>query len=276
MLINGLRDAQLNVADRGLAYGDGSFTTARVVRGKVQLQQAHIERLWSACQRLSITFPDIAILQSEIEMVAREIDQGILKVIITRGLGGRGYSSINCDNTTRIISVAQWPMQYTQWQHEGIRLGESQISLGINPLLAGMKHLNRLEQVLIRQQLDQHNAVNPLQIALDDLIVCDSAGYVVECCAANVFWRKGQHLFTPQLDWAGVSGVMRKYIMAYCDQQGWHCEAVRETVKTLADADEIFICNALLPVVPVRYFQHRQFSDFSATRQIQRFLDDSL
>ncbi len=276
MLINGLRDTQLNAADRGLAYGDGSFTTARVVRGKVQLQQAHIARLLLACQRLSITFPDTALLQSEIEMLAREIDQGVLKVMITRGLGGRGYSSVDCNNMTRIISAAQWPIQYTRWQQEGIRLGESQIPLGITPLLAGIKHLNRLEQVLIRRQLDQHNVAHPPKAALDDLLVCDGAGYLVECCAANLFWRKDNTLFTPKLDQAGVSGVMREHIMANCDRLGWHCELVRETVQTLINADEIFICNALLPVVPVRFFRDRHFSDFSATRQIQRFLDDSL
>ncbi|VTP66638.1 Aminodeoxychorismate lyase [Leclercia adecarboxylata] len=140
-------------------------------------------------KKLLIPFVAWAELQREMVELARGNERGVLKVIISRGSGGRGYSAANCLHPVRILSVSGYPAHYDGWRREGITLELSPVQLGRNPHLAGVKHLNRLEQVLIRTHLEQTDA--------DEALVLDSEGFVTECCAANLFWRNGKDVFTP-------------------------------------------------------------------------------
>ena len=184
-LINGAESETLAVNDRGVQFGDGCFTTARILRGQVQLLSAHLARLQTTCEKLFIPYDDWALLAQEMARLAQPHQDGVLKVIITRGAGGRGYSAAGCVNPTRILSVSPRPAHYLRWREEGISLSLSPVRLGRNPSLAGLKHLNRLEQVLIRSHLEQTDA--------DEALVLDSDGWLTECCAANVFWRCRSH-----------------------------------------------------------------------------------
>ncbi|MCW2485533.1 aminodeoxychorismate lyase [Candidatus Symbiopectobacterium sp. NZEC127] len=242
--INGQVQEQIAVADRGLQYGDGCFTTARVLEGKVVWLALHMARLRQDAERLLIPFAAWDTLQAEMERAAQGVEQGVVKAIVTRGSGGRGYSTLSCGEPTRIVMQTGYPAHYIEWRKQGITLGISPVTLGRNPRLAGIKHLNRLEQILIRQEMDAQ--------AVDDVVVLDTEGYLVECCAANLFWRKGCQVFTPDLSAAGVSGVARQQVMtrlAHCPD--YQLQVVREPVTTLADADEVLVCNALMPVLPV-------------------------
>lgn len=202
-LINGYKQESLAVSDRATQFGDGCFTTARVIDGKVSLLSAHIQRLHDACQRLMISCDFWPQLEQEMKTLAAEQQNGVLKVVISRGSGGRGYSTLNSGPATRILSVTAYPAHYDRLRNEGMTLALSPVRLGRNPHLAGIKHLNRLEQVLIRSHLEQTNA--------DEALVLDSEGWVTECCAANLFWRKGNVVYTPRLDQAGVNGIMRQF-----------------------------------------------------------------
>lgn len=259
-LINGLEQNTLAVNDRATQFGDGSFTTARIVEGRVQLLAAHIERLQQACERLSIRFNDWHVLAQEMAMLAVKQGHGVLKVIISRGPGGRGYSGSNCDSPTRILSTSAAPAHYTQWKQNGVKLALSPVTLGRNPYLAGIKHLNRLEQVLIRTHLEQTDA--------DEALVLDSDGWVTECCAANLFWRCGQDVYTPRLDNAGVNGVMRQFIIAALARSPYRIVEVNARHTEISQADEVLICNALMPVVPVQRYGEQQWS----ARELYQFL----
>ncbi len=242
--INGQAQEQIAAADRGLQYGDGCFTTARVLAGRIVWLELHMARLRQDAERLHIPFTAWDELQTEMEQAAQGVGQGVVKAILTRGSGGRGYSSLSCSEPTRIVMQTGYPAHYTEWREKGIALGISPVTLGCNPLLAGIKHLNRLEQVLIRQEMEAQG--------VDDVVVLDTGGYLVECCAANLFWRKGGQVFTPDLSLAGVNGVARQYLIDRLAQYpDYRLQVVREAVITLADADEVFICNALMPVIPV-------------------------
>ncbi|MDE9620259.1 aminodeoxychorismate lyase [Citrobacter portucalensis] len=243
-LINGKTSDLLPADDRGLQFGDGCFTTARFVDGRVLLLASHIARLQQACTRLAIPYQQWQMLIEEMCHLAQLHTHGVLKVIITRGSGGRGYSGANCRNATRILSVSAWPEHYDRWRQEGITLALSPVRLGRNPLLAGLKHLNRLEQVLIRSHLEQTDA--------DEALVLDSEGWVTECCAANLFWRKGDVVYTPRLDQAGVNGIMRQFCIRMLAQSPFSIVEVYAGLEEVMQADEIVVCNALMPVIPVR------------------------
>ena len=154
-LINGCEQNMLAASDRATQFGDGCFTTACIIDGEIPLFAAHLERLQDACQKLLISFENWPELQNEMKMLAKGHVRGVLKVIISRGTGGRGYSGKSCHSATRILSVSAWPVHYDRWRQDGIVLALSPVRLGRNPLLAGLKHLNRLEQVLIRSHLEQ-------------------------------------------------------------------------------------------------------------------------
>lgn len=259
-LINGLEQDTLPASDRAIQFGDGCFTTARILDGEVCLLEAHIRRLQHASETLMIPFRLWDALRQEMCQLASGKPGGVLKVIISRGSGGRGYSAAACLNPTRILSVSAYPAHYSRWREDGVTLTLSPIRLGRNPMLAGLKHLNRLEQVLIRTQLEQTDA--------DEALVLDSEGFITECCAANLFWRQGEEVFTPSLENAGVNGLMRQFCLERLARSGFRVVEVSAGEAALQTADEVIICNALMPVVPVRAYGHQRWS----SRELFQFL----
>lgn len=241
--VNGEARSALAVGDRAVQFGDGCFTTARIRAGNVELFNAHQQRLKQGCERLLITGVDWHALSQEMKQAARDHDEGVLKVIISRGVGGRGYSALDCGEPTRIMIISPYPQHYQQLKQSGARLAVSPVRLGKNPLLAGIKHLNRLEQVLIRTQLDLTEA--------DEALVLDTDGMLVECCAANFFWRIDNQVFTPDLSTSGVNGVQRQKVMQRASELGFSVSEVRAGIDVMATAEEVLITNALMPVIPV-------------------------
>ncbi|ENG4185417.1 aminodeoxychorismate lyase [Providencia rettgeri] len=247
--VNGQVCQQISVTDRAVSFGDGCFTTVHVVNQQAKMLDEHIARLQHDSQRLKITQPDWGTLKQHLlHICAQQVeDELVLKVIISRGAGGRGYSSRGFNSPTVIVSVSPFPQNYVQLQCKGAALILSEIPLARSPLLAGMKHLNRLEQVLIRQEIDEYNA--------DEAIVLDTNGVIVECCSANVFWRVGQTVYTPKLSHCGVNGLMRQKIIALLQDSQYHFQEVERFASILNYCDEVIICNALMPVLPVQSIQ---------------------
>ncbi|SFM92060.1 4-amino-4-deoxychorismate lyase [Izhakiella capsodis] len=266
MLINGVAQHQLDARDRAIQFGDGCFTTARVRQGKVVWHNAHLMRLKQACQRLMIAQTDWTKLDKEMRRLASQQDQAVLKIIITRGAGGRGYSMAGCGSPVRILSCSPYPTHYSGLRESGAHLMLVSTPLGSNPVLAGLKHLNRLEQILIRAELDAKTA--------DEALVLDTEGRLVECCAANLFWRKGKQLFTPDLSRCGVAGLARHHLIQQAQLLGWTVAFVRETPEVLSDAEEVFICNALMPLVPVIQAETYRFTSRAFYHQLTENNDD--
>jgi 4-amino-4-deoxychorismate lyase len=177
--------------------------------------------------------------------------------MITCGSGGRGYSRLGSEQAKVIVSLHDYPKFYPQWQQEGIHVGVSEQKLGINPMLAGLKHLNRLEQVLLRAELDKRLE--------DDLLVSDINGHVIECCSANVFWLKSGLWYTPLLTTSGVAGLMREKILL----NNTHIQQGDFPLSSLDNIDAMFISNAILGIVPVRIFNGQQL-DISLVNSMQK------
>jgi len=251
MWINGEIQTVLAANDRAVQFGDGCFTTARIRQGETELLSEHVQRLQKSCECLLITGIDWTLLRQEMLHAAREYGDGVLKVIISRGSGGRGYSAVGCGTPTRIISVSPYPVHYHRLREEGVRLSVSPVRLSKNPLLAGIKHLNRLEQVLIRTHLEQTDA--------DEALVLDTDDMLVECCAANFFWRRGDQVFTPDLSLSGVAGLQRHQMLSRIPPLGFTVQIVRAGLDELLTAEEVFITNALMPVLPVMQIDGRNY-----------------
>lgn len=243
MIVNGQAQQHLAIADRAVQYGDGCFTTIAFSNGCLEFLAAHIQRLKLACSRLYIPFDGWQELQSSIIESLKDTDDCVVKVIITRGQGGRGYCPNGANSATFILSHHPYPEHYLQWQKEGIRLTLSPVQLARQPLLAGIKHLNRLEQVLIKQALLSSN--------FDDAVVCDTERKIIEVSAGNLFWYKNNTWYTPDLSNAGVEGVMRNQILDVFNNKKLDHQQVSSYLDELIDAEEVFVCNSLMAIVPV-------------------------
>lgn len=264
--VNGQLSTSIAVSDRGLQFGDGCFTTGHVYSKVLLDRDAHLLRLQDTCQRLAITDVDWPLLAHTLDLACQQAQgEQVLKVIITRGQGGRGYSPQGCTTPTVIVSLHPFPAHYRQWQQQGIALATTSVQLGASPL-ARLKHLNRLEQVLLKQALADTTA--------DDLVVSDMFGHVVETSAANIFWRSGPVVYTPALQYAGVAGLMRDKVMAVIEGVGdVQCHTVNTDEKALYQADEVFICNTLMKVVPVTAINDIPFTTHTLTRVLQQRLN---
>lgn len=251
-LVNGVEQSNIPVTDRGIAYGDGVFTTAKIVAGQIEYLPEHIKRLSLSCNRLSIDGIDFSSLSILLSAVAEKFELAVLKVTITSGSGGRGYSRPEKLSPTVIISVFDFPTHYNRWQIEGVNLGLSDFKLGHNPSLAGIKHLNRLEQVMIKQELEQLDE-------FDDLVVTDINNLIIETSAANVFWLRDQVWYTATLTRAGIEGIMAtriKTVLNHANQLivgDFH-------VSELENCQSMFICNCLMGIVPVATYKNKALS----------------
>lgn len=244
MIINGVTTDTLTANDRAIQYGDGCFSTMKVsATGEIELIAKHISRLQRDCQRLSIIFDGWDRLRLAMRQQALAKPDSVLKVLISRGQGGRGYGISGVTNPSWLISSHKLPSHYSSWKESGIRLMLSSVRLARQPLLAGVKHLNRLEQVLAKADLEQSD--------YDDALLCDCEGKLVEATAANLFWCEGEQWFTPSLTHSGVAGVMRQHIFEFLAASGQQVQQVSVKPQRLNKATDMFLSNCLMGVMPV-------------------------
>ncbi len=263
--INGQPAACIALADRGLAYGDGLFETIKVREGRALLLERHLERLQDGCQRLAIPC-DIGMLRAELQAYMQQLGQGVCKLILTRGAGQRGYASPNPCMPQRILqasSTPQWPSTHAV---EGIRLFACQLRLAQQPLLAGLKHLNRLEQVLARAEWSDP--------AYAEGLLLDQQGHIVDGVFSNIFIVHKQQLLTPDLTRCGVAGVMRAELLARAQASGLSVQIMDITLQHLQQADEVFTSNSLYGIWPVRSYAQQSWSVGPVTRKLQQLITD--
>ncbi|MEH6465364.1 MAG: aminodeoxychorismate lyase [Shewanella psychromarinicola] len=270
--VNHVEDGTINPFDRGVAYGDGVFASMRTASADmpagILFLDEHLSRLQQSCERLGIEWCVSDLLIQQLNQLAQQYPQHCIKLILTRGVGGRGYQAPLRTNVTEVVSVHAIPDHYHHWQQSGITLASSPIHLGRQPLLAGMKHLNRLEQVLIKSQ--------PLPSTHQDWLVFDCDCNVIESSVANIFIVKNDRIFTPAITHAGVSGVMREILI---DTLLCHGIAVMATQLKLSDiqaADNVLITNSLFGVIDVSAIDDFQFSPWTQTSRFRHVLSVNL
>lgn len=245
IIVNKKPDNKIAISDRGLQYGDGVFETIAYRNAKAEFLEAHLSRLNLACKCLKIPFQQQAQLQQELIVVFKELadNNAVIKIIITRGSSGRGYFADNSIEPTRIISTHPLPLYPVDHAKKGISARFCQHRLSENSNLAGIKHLNRLEQVLARNEWNDP--------AIAEGIMLDQHDRIIEGTMSNLFIVKSAKLFTAQLNSSGVAGIIRAQIIAFANDNNIDCEETTLTKSALADADEVFVCNSIIGIWPV-------------------------
>ncbi len=251
MLINGESGDTISAFDRGLQYGDGLFETLAVTAGRPCLWQHHWNRLQLGCTRLGIPAPDPQLLYQEALREIGDQDRAVLKIIITRGAGGRGYAPPRDPQTIRIVYCSPWPDYPEKAANEGVVARICTTRIPRDPLLAGIKHLNRLSQVLARQEWDDPVIAEGLML--------DSEDRVIEGTMSNLFLLKGEEVWTPDLSRSGVAGIMRGVLLEQFRERGTVVRVTDIDLAELWQADGLFLTNSLIGIWPVRELAGHRF-----------------
>ncbi|SCZ58957.1 aminodeoxychorismate lyase [Thiohalomonas denitrificans] len=268
LLVNGDPVRSVDPCDRGLQYGDGVFETIAVRGGKPELWHAHLKRLITGCKALDIPPPDPEQLAREIARVTADQTRCVAKLVITRGPGGRGYRKPDQAKPTRLVMSSPFPDYPSKWAKSGVAVRLCRTPLGLNPVLAGLKHLNRLEQVMARNEWQSPEIAEGL--------MSDSEGFLVEGTMSNLFLIVDDTLVTPRLDRCGVEGIMRNKVLEVATSLGIPTREERVTLSTLQQGEGAFLTNSLLRMWPILTLEDRECPQTAITATLRRALDKVL
>lgn len=266
MLINGEPGESVSVFDRGFQYGDGIFETLAVADAQPFLWDRHMRRLFHGAVRLKLMAPSEELLRHEAEQVCRGAGRGVLKIVLTRGISGRGYALNREATPTRTVGLLPWPDYPARHRMEGVSVQFCHNLITRHNVLAGLKHLNRLEQVLARMELKNDCAEGLMQ---------DETGHVIEGTMANVFVVSRGALLTPDLTHSGVAGVMRGLVMERAGALSIDCRVTGLRRENILGADEVFLTNSLIGVWPVCRIESREYPVGAVTKRIQDAIRDA-
>lgn len=244
--VDGRERAGLPVDDRGLHYGDGVFETIAVRDGEPVRLKRHLARLSTGLERLGIAFSGHAALEDEARRACSHAGRAVLKLIVTRGGGGRGYRPPVPHDATRIVGLGEWPSWPPGVDTDGVCVRVCDTRLSHQPKLAGIKHLNRLDQVLARAEWRDDSR-------WQEGLMLDTHGDVIEATQSNVFAVESGRLLTPGLTGCGIAGIIRGVILEDAAAAlGIDAEVRVLPLERLLRCDEVFLCNSLIGVWPVR------------------------
>lgn len=234
--------------DRGIQYGDGLFETIAIRDGAPRLWDYHVERLRTGAARLGLAPPEESLLRSGLDTALAQTQTDtrrcVVKILLTAGAGPRGYRRTTEVPVTLLTGISAARRIPDAWYRDGVDLRLCNTRLAAQPQLAGMKTLNRLEQVLARDEWRDESVFEGLMLDTDGRVICGTI--------SNVFLITGQQLITPALTRCGVSGVMRRHLLTLLDEAGIDCPVHDVDVRELWAADGVFISNSQFGILPAR------------------------
>jgi 4-amino-4-deoxychorismate lyase len=263
--VDGVRTDSLPADDRGLQYGDGLFETMTARAGSVRFLEAHLARLKGGCERLGITFDAMEALRADIATaLSLGPPEAVLKIIVTRGSAiRRGYAPQGDEAARRVL--CSWPAPGSDAHADGVDLCLSSHRLAANPALAGIKHLSRIGNVMASAEASKARCF--------DALLLDVAGRVISGAMSNVFTVREGRVVTPRMDQCGVAGIMRAVVLRECPALGIGIAEEELTLDEMFAADEAFVTNVRIGVVPVRRVGEHSFGMNILSRRLRTHIE---
>lgn len=269
ILVNGAETSMLDALDRGLAYGDGIFRTLLLRGSKPVAWARQYAKIAADCGRLGLQPPSPVALQADLTRIAADTPDCVVKIIVTRGSGLRGYAIAAGLAQPRTIAISSpLPVYPRSYAEQGICARVCDLRLARQPALAGIKHLNRLENVLARSEW------NDPQIA--EGILLDAADRVIGGTMSNLFMVRGNTLLTPDLSANGIHGVTRERILAAGPGLGLKTMQGAFELKDLYAADALLVCNSVIGIWQIRALAHQHWLPHPYTRMIRTRLEQDI
>ena len=265
-IVNGHVSSVISIQDRGFNYGDGVFETIAFIEQNLVFWKEHYQRLQLGCNALGIICPSEESLKKDIKKLCESVQEKqnyVVKVIVTRGDSERGYK-VNNEIETNVIALSStFPSYPNEFWINGIAVKHCKTKLSLQKQLAGIKHLNRLEQVLARREWDDE---------YQEGLLSDDHGHLIEGVMSNVFIVKDNSVLTPLIDNAGVNGIMRNAVLNLCESNGIIAKEAKLTYESVLDADEVFLTNSLVGIWPVTTIDKQSFSIGDCTKNLMQLL----
>lgn len=264
-LVDGKPADTIPADDRGLAYGDGVFRTLAVHAAQAQLWKRHYAKLTADCQALRLEPPAENLLLADLALITACLPDCALRITITRGSGGRGYAIPETVIPRRIMTASALPEYPPEWITHGVTVRYCRQKLATQTTLAGIKHLNRLENVLARAEWQDPSIAEGLLL--------DDNGSVIEGTRCNLFLvEQGNTLITPDLSNCGVAGVTRDAVIELASRNGMTCHTEIVSRERLEAADEVLLVNSLIGAWPVARIGTRTWERFETAARVRKWL----
>ena len=265
ILINGKKDNRISVYDRAFQYGDGIFETIAYKNNTLMYWNEHIQRLNNACRILQLNIIDEKIWLKDIKKIIKDNQQDlVIKLVYSRGEGQRGYKIAESVDPIRVVMSSPLPVYAEDTHSCGVKLMICKTPASSNSRLAGIKHLNKLENVLARNEWSDDEIFEGLML--------DDYGNVIEGTMTNLFAVKNDSLYTPILKRSGVNGIIRQRIIDLAKNNNIVIQQIGIKLDKLLEMDEIFISNSLIGLCPVKQIDNNQYKIGSITRQLMNKL----
>ena len=260
--------------DRGLSYGDGLFETMswsylddEKILG-VEFWDRHLERIKEGCSITKINLPPTEILKNYKDKILREclkrgIKNGVLKILITRGVGGRGYKFEK--NILPTIIFLSFPSRKIDKDstNKGVKLRFCEFPISENSMLAGLKHLNRIDSVMARSEWDEDEFF--------DGVMLDNSENIIDGTMTNLFFSKNNVLYTPVIKKSGINGIMRQVVIDNAKLFFKEVCEIEIKRKTFSTFDEMFVTNSVIKILPVTHLSNKKFIITNATKEMINF-----
>lgn len=264
MLVNGNSGTSISIRDRGLLYGDGVFRTLLARKGQVRFWHRHLNKLQRDCQALAISCPAPELLTAELHRLLQQQPEALLKLIVTRGQGSRGYAPHRDSEPSHIWDVFPAPEFALAHLADGVQVRICDLRLAAQPKLAGIKHLNRLENVLAAAEWQDS--------AIAEGVLLDAQDRIIEGTRSNIFALIGGVLVSPDLSRCGVAGVQREWVIDWAQCNAYPVQVRDMSLSELIAADEVFLTNSVFGIWPVRQLAQRLWTDFSLAHRLNAAL----
>ncbi|TCV90071.1 aminodeoxychorismate lyase [Sulfurirhabdus autotrophica] len=267
MMINGVQTDKLDALDRGLMYGDGVFRTMVMRNSSVFWWDIQYKKLQDDCAALGITCPGKECLESELAVLTAQTPECVIKIVVTRGVGLRGYTANLAQQPTRILSTSPLPGFPAEYIDKGVKVRVCDLRLSYQPRLAGIKHLNRLENVLARTEWTDAEIAEGLLL--------DARDNVISGTMSNISLLKEGVFITPDLSLCGIAGVARQRIMEIVAGWGWRIRIQPVSLSMLIEAEEVLLSNSVIGVWQITELQEKIWQPGNLTKKIRCVLHES-
>jgi 4-amino-4-deoxychorismate lyase len=264
ILVDGEPAAVIPADDRGFAYGDGVFRTLAMRHGVPEMWSRQIAKLTTDCRALDLALPSESALREDVRRIAAGMPDCAVRITITRGSGGRGYVMPEPAHSRRVVAASVLPEYPVTYSQQGVQARFCTLRLAAQPRLAGIKHLNRLENVLARAEW--HDP------AIAEGLMLDTSGNVIAGTRSNIFITENGALVTPDLSACGVAGVTRDLVLESAARHGVDCRVEPVSRARLEAANEVLLLNSLIGVWPIAVLGQYTWSDFVLTPLVRKWL----
>jgi len=266
ILVNGVVAESVSAIDRGLSYGDGVFRSLVAWQGRPRHWRSHYGKLEHDCAALAIPCPPAGVLEKEIALAAEDTPEAVGRIIVTRGSGERGYAPPATPSPTRIVMVSAMPEYPPEFARDGVVVRVCETRYASQPRLAGVKHLNRLENVLARAEWNDRGTAEGLML--------DADGQVIGGTMTNLFIVENGALVTPGLSRCGVSGVTRKRILHAAQRAGVACSEEAVPLSRLLRAQEAMLVNSVVGAWFIKSCAGTRWTVGTLYERVREWIDD--